>query len=152
MLGRLFSDEVIDLEVQDADFLLRLASRGDYLNWRRARAENHAFLQPYEPVWADDALDEDRYRMMVRDARRAFRYQSGAVMFLIHKDEGECFTACEVVSKNCRFRMFGSNMGELASPEFHFWKSMYCGLPQGQNFILEMKFLCYLNVVGLFLG
>ena len=89
MLGRLFSDDVIELEVEGTDFLLRLASRGDYLNWRRSRAENHAFLQPYEPVWAEDALDEDRYRMMVRDARRAFRYQSGAVMFLIHKDEGE---------------------------------------------------------------
>ena len=33
------------------------------------------------------------------------------------------------------FGMFGSNMGELASPEFHFWKSMFCGLPQGLNFI-----------------
>ena len=29
------------------------------------------------------------------------------------------------------FGMFGSNMGELASPGFHFWKSMFCGLPLG---------------------
>ena len=37
--------------------------------------------------------------------------------------------------------MFCSNMGELASPEFHFWKSMFCGLPQGQNFMVGNEIL-----------
>ena len=47
------------------------------------------------------------------------------------------------------FGMFGSNMGEIASPEFHFWKSMFCGLPQGQHFILKMEFwTCKLTHVG----
>ena len=39
------------------------------------------------------------------------------------------------------FGMFGSNMGEFASPEFHFRKSMFCGLPQGQNFIFGNEVL-----------
>ena len=39
------------------------------------------------------------------------------------------------------FGIFGSNMGELASPEFHFWKSMFCGLPQGQNSIFGNEVL-----------
>ena len=108
MLGRLFSDDVIELEVEGADFLLRLASRGDYLNWRRARADNHAFLQPYEPVWAQDALDEDRYRMMARDARRAFRYQSGAGMFLIHKDEGEVIGGINLSNVRRRVAQMGT--------------------------------------------
>ena len=50
------------------------------------------------------------------------------------------------------FGVFGSNMGELPSPEFHFWKSMFflvIALRVRISF-LEMKFLCYLNVVGLF--
>ena len=73
---------------------------------------------------------------------------------LIHKDGGESFTACEIVSQICRFcvcclngwlgfGLFGSDMGELASPEFHFWKSMFCGLPQGLNFIFgNAVFVC----------
>ena len=79
---------------------------------------------------------------------------------LIHEDGGECFTACEVVSQNCLFfclngfGVFGSNMGELPSPEFHFWKSMFflvIALRVRISF-LEMKFWCYLNVVGLLWG
>ena len=52
------------------------------------------------------------------------------------------------------FGVFGSNMGELPSPEFHFWKSMFfpvIGLRVRISF-LEMKFWCYLNVVGLLWG
>lgn len=89
MLGRLFSGDVIEFDVEGADFLLRLASRDDYESWRAVRAENKDFLQPFEPVWADDALNEDRFRMMVRDGRRAFRHQSGAAMFLIHKESDQ---------------------------------------------------------------
>ena len=54
---------------------------------------------------------------------------------MIHKDGGEYFTACEVVSQNFGFVFclngwlgfggLGSNMGELPSPEFRFWKSMF---------------------------
>ena len=51
---------------------------------------------------------------------------------MIHKDGGECFTACEVVSQNVVFCLngwfgfggLGSNMGELPSPELRSWKSM----------------------------
>ena len=83
---------------------------------------------------------------------------------LIHKDGGECFTACEVVSQNCGFcfccltgwlvfGVFGSNMGELPSPEFHFWKSVFFPVICLRVIIsfLEMKLWCYLKVVGVLL-
>ena len=70
----------------------------------------------------------------------------------MHKDGGESFTACEVVSQNVGFCFclngwfgfggLGSNMGELPSPEVRFWKSMFffvIALWVGISF-LEMKF------------
>ena len=52
----------------------------------------------------------------------------------MHKDGGEGFIACEVVSQNVNFICclngwfgfggLGSNIGELPSPEVRFWKSM----------------------------
>ena len=71
----------------------------------------------------------------------------------MHKDGGECFKACEVVSQNVGFSFLfewvwfgfgglGSNMGELPNPDFRFWKSMFffvIALGVGISF-LEMKF------------
>ena len=89
MITRLFREDVVELNVADADFVLRLASRGDFANWRAARAANRNFLQPFEPTWSEDALDEDRYYLMVRDSRRAFRSRHGATMLLVHTESQE---------------------------------------------------------------
>ena len=53
----------------------------------------------------------------------------------MHEDGSGYFTACEVVSQNVGFCFFlngwfgfgglGSNMDDLPSPEFRFWKSMF---------------------------
>ena len=70
----------------------------------------------------------------------------------MHKDGGESFTACEVVSQNVGFCFFclngwfgfgglGSNMGELPSLELRFWLDLRACQNAG---LLAISFLCFL--------
>lgn len=61
---------------------LRTPHGGDYLEWAHLRSESRAFLEPWEPRWADDELSRPAWRERLARYREDFARGSG-VAFLI---------------------------------------------------------------------
>lgn len=89
LVQRFFSSPPFELRVADQDFKLRLMSPGDFESWAYVRAMNREVLQPFEPVWAEDALDRASYMSQVKTARHEFESAMGGMMLLIHLETGE---------------------------------------------------------------
>lgn len=86
-IRRVLSPQPIELEVADADFKLRLLARRDYLAWRKTRAANQAYLQPFEPSWSPDALSRTTYLRQVQIADYEYQNALGGMMLMIHRTD-----------------------------------------------------------------
>lgn len=61
---------------------VRPPSPGDRAEWAQLRAESRAFLEPWEPAWAADALSPDSYRRRLRRYARDAREDDGYAFFV----------------------------------------------------------------------
>lgn len=61
---------------------LRPPESGDWLEWAELRAESRAFLEPWEPTWAEDALTRESYRRRLQRYLRDAREEEGYAFFL----------------------------------------------------------------------
>jgi len=65
---------------------LRLPRAKDYAEWARLRGESRAFLEPWEPRWARDELEQSAWRQRLRRYRSDFANGTG-VSFLVFENE-----------------------------------------------------------------
>lgn len=60
------------------DIYMRMGKKSDFSQWQKTRAENHKFLQPYEPTWGQNALGKPQFNARLRndkyDASRDVKY------------------------------------------------------------------------------
>jgi len=66
--------------------LLRIGTPLDWQSWREIRAENHAFLAPWEPSWPNDALTYEYFCRNIRRQWREWRDGQGYAFLIFHKD------------------------------------------------------------------
>ena len=86
MLKRFLTRQNFELEVPDGDFILRLPYIDDFESWRDCRKTNHEYLQNFEPLWPDTALDRQSFRSMVRRANNELVLSRGAGLVLVLRD------------------------------------------------------------------
>ena len=67
--------------------MLRPPKVQDYSNWHAVRARNHAFLQPYEPRWADNALTEKFFRDKIAAQKQNWIRDSAYAFFIVADDD-----------------------------------------------------------------
>lgn len=61
---------------------LRTPMAGDYMEWAHLRGESRAFLEPWEPRWADDELSRPAWRERLGRYREDFSRGSGVAFFI----------------------------------------------------------------------
>lgn len=72
----------LTINVPEADFRLETPKLSDYLSWKSARERNREHLQPFEPVWKDDAFLKSTFRRFVEHAQNDLVNDGGVVLFL----------------------------------------------------------------------
>jgi ribosomal-protein-alanine N-acetyltransferase len=63
---------------------LRYPRVADFVAWSKLRAESHAFLSPWEPLWATDELSKGAFRRRLRRYQKEAR-QDTAYAFLVFR-------------------------------------------------------------------
>ena len=72
----------------DTDRLvLRPPQHGDYRAWSALRRDSAAFLQPWEPTWANDHLSRKSFTNRVYWAQRSITGGTAVPLFLIRKSD-----------------------------------------------------------------
>lgn len=66
---------------------LRLPAHADYRAWARLRDESREFLQPWDPVWSEDALSRKAFTNRVYWAARAEAAGTAVPFFLIRRQD-----------------------------------------------------------------
>lgn len=69
--------------------MLRPPQGRDYAAWAALRSESRAFLEPWEPTWAPDALSRNAYRWRLRHYERDQREGWGYTLFIMRRDSGD---------------------------------------------------------------
>lgn len=86
---RYFGVGLFELTMPDADFKLRLLNLSDWKSWAETRERNFDHLQPFEPIWTNDALSKEYFLKQVRAAEYEYDHGMGAMMLMVHKTTGE---------------------------------------------------------------
>ena len=68
---------------------LRPPHRRDRDAWIRLRTISRAFLEPWEPSWAEDALSKSAYRRRLRRAVQDQEQDLGCAFFIFHRESDE---------------------------------------------------------------
>lgn len=67
---------------------LRMPVASDYMEWAHLRGESRAFLEPWEPRWADDELSRSAWRERLGRNREDFARGSGVAFFIFETQTG----------------------------------------------------------------
>ena len=65
---------------------LRPAQRGDWRAWADLRQRSRAFLSPWEPTWAHDALSSEGFRRRLRQYRFEWEQETGYSFFIFLRE------------------------------------------------------------------
>lgn len=68
--------------------MLRAPVKGDYREWARLRGESRAFLEPWEPRWAEDELDRSVWHYRLRRYRDDFARGTAQAFFIFDVETG----------------------------------------------------------------
>jgi ribosomal-protein-alanine N-acetyltransferase len=81
------------LRIETERLTLRLPQHGDFLAWTGLRRASAAFLQPWEPTWAEDHLSRRAFTNRVYWAARARRMGTALPVFLIRRQDQQLLGA-----------------------------------------------------------
>lgn len=89
MFGFLKSDTASrpDVQLDGAQVYLRPPQAGDWQVWAELRAASRAFLEPWEPRWAEGALTRAAYRRRLRRQAREARDDIGYSFFILRRHD-----------------------------------------------------------------
>ena len=73
------------LRIETDRLVLRPPQHGDYRAWSALRRDSAAFLQPWEPTWANDHLSRKSFTNRVYWAQRSISGGTAVPLFLIRK-------------------------------------------------------------------
>jgi ribosomal-protein-alanine N-acetyltransferase len=76
-----------DVQLDGAQVYLRPPQAGDWQVWAELRAASRAFLEPWEPRWAEGALTRAAYRRRLRRQAREARDDIGYSFFILRRHD-----------------------------------------------------------------
>jgi len=65
---------------------LRPAVGGDYAQWKKVRTRNRAYLEPFEPEWPQNCLDQKFFLRRVLRLQEDWRQDKGYAFLIFEKD------------------------------------------------------------------
>lgn len=77
------------LRIETDRLSLRPPQHTDFAAWSDLRRRSAAFLQPWEPTWADDHLSRKSFTNRVYWAQRSVRNETALPLFMIMRGSGE---------------------------------------------------------------
>ena len=69
--------------IRTENLILRAPQVGDYAAWSLLRIESRAFLTPWEPVWNEDDLTRNSFRLRVKRAAREIASDEAYSLFVL---------------------------------------------------------------------
>jgi [ribosomal protein S5]-alanine N-acetyltransferase len=75
------------IELAGAEVYLRPPQASDWRAWAELRAASRAFLEPWEPRWAEGALTRAAFRRRLRRQAREARDDTGYSFFILRRDD-----------------------------------------------------------------
>jgi len=75
------------VEFDGAKVYLRPPQSGDWRAWAELRAASRAFLEPWEPRWAEGALTRAAFRRRLRRQAREARGDTGYSFFILRRQD-----------------------------------------------------------------
>lgn len=81
------------VRIETERMTLRLPAHGDYRPWSALRSESAAFLQPWEPNWAEDHLSRKAFTNRVYWAQRSLSQGLALPLFLVRRDDQDLLGA-----------------------------------------------------------
>lgn len=79
----------IEAAIDSRRLHLRLARESDWAQWEEARSRSRAYLCPWEPTWAREALTFDHFAANIRRQTREWREGKGYAFSIFLKNEAE---------------------------------------------------------------
>jgi [ribosomal protein S5]-alanine N-acetyltransferase len=79
---------VEELTFDANDLRLRVPLRSDFAAWAHIRAQSHAFLRPWEPIWPADDLTEAAFRRRLKRYYTEIRRDESYPFFIFSKLNG----------------------------------------------------------------
>lgn len=76
------------LKLEGARVVLRPMRGKDWRQWSRLRSQSRAFLTPWEPTWASDALTRGSYRQRLKHANHEAKAGQGYTFHIFHNEDG----------------------------------------------------------------
>jgi ribosomal-protein-alanine N-acetyltransferase len=76
------------LRLTSPRLVVRPPERRDYTAWAALRGASRAHLEPYEPVWASDALTRQAYARRLARYASEWRLDEGYSFFVFRRDDG----------------------------------------------------------------
>ncbi len=76
------------LRIETERLTLRLPAHSDYRGWAALRDASRAFLTPWDPLWAEDALSRKSFTNRVYWAARAEAQGTALPLFLVRRADG----------------------------------------------------------------
>ncbi len=75
------------VRIETERMTLRAPQHGDFRAWAALRRDSAAFLQPWEPTWADDHLTRKSFTNRVYWAQRGITAGSALPLFLVRRSD-----------------------------------------------------------------
>lgn len=69
--------------IRTQNLILRAPQASDYAAWALLRTESRAFLTPWEPIWNEDDLTRNSFRLRVKRAAREIAADEAYSLFLL---------------------------------------------------------------------
>ena len=84
---------------------LRPPQSSDWREWADLRSESRAFLEPWEPTWAEDGLTRESFRRRLQRYARDAREEEGFAFFIFRGDDDALLGGLNVSSVTRGIRM-----------------------------------------------
>ena len=129
---RFLSRQPDTIELENADYMLRLARFSDFSQWHRLRAESRRFLEPWEPTWRHDELTEGAFRTRVIRGKQEYNSGQAIPLFIFSKRNRALLGGLTIgyirrgAAQSC---MIGYWMGERYSGQGHMFASLQLVIP-----------------------
>ena len=85
-----FENDFLNLAKQKMsgdNIYLRMAQKSDYIAWQQVRNANYEFLQPFEPIWAKNALTKPQFYARVRNDKHDASTDAKYAFFIFKKSD-----------------------------------------------------------------
>jgi ribosomal-protein-alanine N-acetyltransferase len=129
---RFLSRQPEAVEIEDANYVLRLPRYQDFNQWHKLRSASRGFLERWEPTWRRDELTEGSYRARVIRGKQEYASGQAVPLLLFHRENMTLLGGITIgyirrgAAQSC---MIGYWMGEAHAGQGHMFAALQLVIP-----------------------